>query len=91
MPTGGFHNAISRARSASSSDCESWAALPSAVPSVGALLSSAPVIELRVGSRLSSRAAILSALNLGCFLCGIGGRRGGSGSFLATCCLLLPS
>ncbi len=80
MPTGGFHSAISRARSASISDCDSWAALPMAAPSDGVELSCSPVAALRCGSRLSSSAAILSASNLGCCFCG--GFFGGSGSFL---------
>src|SRR4030081_1453194 len=61
-----------RARIASSSDCERVAAVPRVVPSDADEFSAAPVMDCRVGSRLSSKAAIFDWSNVrSCF--GFGG------------------
>src|SRR5262249_39747133 len=68
--------------------------MPEDVPREGEALVSIPVAALHCGSRLSSKAAILSASNFGC--CFWGGRFGGSGCssivcFGSSCCLILSA
>ena len=86
-------SAISRARSASSSDCESWAALPSAVPSEGVELGSAPVAAMPLGLALVEQGGDLVGVELGCRR--IGGRlrrqrrsAAALASLCSVCCLI---
>src|SRR3954469_6054456 len=58
-PGGTFQHSPRRLRNASISLCDNCAALPSALPSDGTGLSSSAADACRVGSRLSSSAAIL--------------------------------
>src|SRR5580693_9661143 len=65
MPAGGLQQVEMRARSASISLCDNCAAAPFEAPRLDWLLSVSAAAIWRCGSRLSSKAATWSALNLG--------------------------
>src|SRR4029077_7259186 len=67
-PGGTFQHSPRRLRNASISPCDNCAALASDLPSDGAVLSVSAADACRVGSRLSSSAAILFGSNDGCGL-----------------------
>ena len=63
-PAGGFHNCASRARSASSSLCESCAAVPLARRATAVSLSVSPVASLRCGVALVEQRLHLARIEL---------------------------
>src|SRR3954465_4451096 len=68
-PGGTFQHSPRRFLNASTSLCDNCEAVASALPSDGAVLSVSAADACRVGSRLSSSAAILFGSNCGCLAC----------------------